>query len=47
MIIGSYQNSKIFLGTGKIENGIWDSVEKHGRFVVGIHSNSELTGNIT
>ena len=30
----------------EIEDGIWASVEKHGSLVVGIHGNSEMTGNI-
>ena len=30
----------------KLEDIIWASVDEHGRFVVGIHGNSELTSNI-
>ena len=30
----------------EIEDGIWASVYKYGWFVVGMHGNSELTGNI-
>ena len=35
-----------FAALVKIEDRIYASVDKHGRFVVGIHGNSELTGNI-
>ena len=35
-----------FAALVKIEDRIWASVYKHGWYVVGIHGNSELTGNI-
>ena len=34
-----------FAALVKLEDGIWASVDEHGRLVVGIHGNSELTGN--
>ena len=34
------------MALAKLEDGIWSCVDKHGRFVVGIHGNSELIGNI-
>ena len=35
-----------FAALVKLWDGIWASVDKHGRLFVGIHVNSKLTGNI-
>ena len=37
---------QFFVALVKLEYVIWDSVCIHGRFIVGIHGNSELNGNI-
>ena len=46
-MVRSIKILQYFAALLKLEDGIWYSLEKHGRFVVGIHGNSELTGEIS